>query len=107
MDLSDWFKGFQKGISRLSPEQRSAFFSECAKNCVNNGVLPVYRKLYDNANGDIDVFLQGANDLPGVKCEIVKKKDISTILSSWNAPVAYARKTLSPRRCFASVPARA
>lgn len=76
MDLSDWFKGFQKGISRLSPEQRSAFFSECAKNCVNNGLLPIYRKLYDNANGDIDAFFQGANDLPGVKCEIVEKGHI-------------------------------
>ena len=27
MELSDWFKGFEKGIARLSPEQRSAFFS--------------------------------------------------------------------------------
>ena len=23
MELSDWFKGFQKGIARLSPEQRA------------------------------------------------------------------------------------
>ena len=39
MKLSDWFKGFEKGIARLSPEQRSAFFSECGKNCVNGGTL--------------------------------------------------------------------
>ena len=31
MELSDWFKGFEKGIARLSPEQRAAFFSECSK----------------------------------------------------------------------------
>ncbi len=56
MDLSDWFKGFEKGIARLSSEQRAAFFSECSKNCVDGGVLSIYRKLYKDANGDMDVF---------------------------------------------------
>ena len=51
MELSDWFKGFEKGIARLSPEQRSAFFSECGKNCVNGGTLSIYRKLYEDAGG--------------------------------------------------------
>lgn len=37
MEISNWFKGFEKGIARLSPEERSAFFSECGKNCVNGG----------------------------------------------------------------------
>ena len=40
MKLSDWFKGFEKGIARLSPEQRSAFFSECGKNCVDGAHYP-------------------------------------------------------------------
>ena len=35
MEISNWFKGFEKGLARLSPEQRTAFFSECGKNCVN------------------------------------------------------------------------
>ena len=55
MELSDWFKGFEKGIARLSPEQRSAFFSECGKNCVDGGTLSIYRKLYEDAGGDMDV----------------------------------------------------
>ena len=73
MELSDWFKGFEKGIARLSPEQRSAFFSECGKNCVNGGTLSIYRKLYEDAGGDMDVFFQLANGLPGVKGEVVEK----------------------------------
>ena len=73
MDLSDWFRGFQKGIARLSPEQRSAFFSECGKNCVDGGTLSIYRKLYEDAGGDMDVFFQLANGLPGVKGEVVEK----------------------------------
>ena len=67
MDLPDWFKGFEKGIARLSSEQRAAFFSECSKNCVDGGVLSIYRKLYKDANGDMDVFFQMANELPGVR----------------------------------------
>lgn len=55
MELSDWFNGFQNGIARLSPEQRAAFFSERGKNCVKGGTLSIYRKLYEDANGDMDV----------------------------------------------------
>ena len=73
MELSDWFKGFEKGIARLSPELRSAFFSECGKNCVNGGTLSIYRKLYEDAGGDMDVFFQLTNGLPGVKGEVVEK----------------------------------
>lgn len=73
MELSDWFKGFEKGIARLSPELRSAFFSECGKNCVDGGTLSIYRKLYEDAGGDMDVFFQLANGLPGVKGEVVEK----------------------------------
>ena len=73
MELSDWFKGFEKGIARLSPEQRSAFFSECGKNCVDGGTLSIYRKLYEDAEGNMDVFFQLANGLPGVKGEVVEK----------------------------------
>ena len=80
MDLSDWFKGFEKGIARLSSEQRAAFFSECSKNCVDGGVLSIYRKLYKDANGDMDVFFQMANELPGVKSEIVVESVVSIIL---------------------------
>ena len=73
MELSDWFKGFEKGIAHLSPEQRSAFFSECGKNCVDGGTLSIYRKLYEDAGGDMDIFFQLANGLPGVKGEVVEK----------------------------------
>ena len=44
MEISNWFKGFENGLERLSPEQRSAFFAECGKNCVNGGTLAIYSK---------------------------------------------------------------
>ena len=33
MELTDWFKGFEKGIAKLTAEQREQFFSECERNC--------------------------------------------------------------------------
>ena len=57
MELSYWFKGFEKGIAKLAAEQREQFFSECSKSCVNDGTLPIYRKLYEDANGRYGCFL--------------------------------------------------
>ena len=80
MEISNWFKGFEKGIARLSPEERSAFFSECGKNCVNGGTLSVYKKLYEDAKGNMDVFFQMANDLPGVKGEVVEEGHVYRLI---------------------------
>ena len=73
MELSDWFKGFEKGISCLNSEQRASFFSECGKNCVKCGTLQIYQELYKKANGDLDTFFLEADKLPGVRSEIIEK----------------------------------
>jgi len=77
MEISNWFKGFEKGIARLSPEERSAFFSECGKNCVNGGTLSVYKKLYEDAKGNMDVFFQMANELLAGSWLICRMKSIN------------------------------
>lgn len=76
MDLADWFKGFEKGITKLPEAQRETFFRECGKNCVQCGTLQVYKELYEKANGGIDVFFSEANELPGVRCETIKKDSV-------------------------------
>ena len=48
MELSDWFKGFEKGIAKLTAEQREQF----------------------------DVFFSEANELPGVRCETIEKGSV-------------------------------
>ena len=57
MEIENWFKGFEKGLERLSSEQRSAFLLECGKNCVNGGTLSVYQKLHERAQGDMDTLI--------------------------------------------------
>ena len=73
MDLADWFKGFEKGITKLPEAQRETFFRECGKNCVQCGTLQIYKDLYKQAAGDLDQFFAKANELPGVRCETIEK----------------------------------
>ena len=56
MELSDWFKGFEDGIAKLSEEQRETFFRECGRNCVQCCTLQFYKDLFDHAAGIIDRF---------------------------------------------------
>ena len=73
MALSNWFKGFEDGIAKLSEEQRETFFRECGRNCVQCGTLQVYKDLYEQAAGDLDRFFAIADEQPGVRCETVEK----------------------------------
>lgn len=73
MELSNWFKGFEDGIAKLSEEQRETFFRECGRNCVQCGTLQVYKDLYEQAAGDLDRFFAITDEQPGVRCETVEK----------------------------------
>ena len=73
MELSNWFKGFEDGIAKLSEEQRETFFRECGRNCVQCGTLQVYKDLFEQAAGDLDRFFAIADEQPGVRCETVEK----------------------------------
>ena len=73
MELSNWFKGFEDGIAKLSEDQRETFFRECGRNCVQCGTLQVYKDLYEQAAGDLDRFFAIADEQPGVRCETVEK----------------------------------
>ena len=106
MELSDWFKGFEKGISCLDPEQRTSFFSECGKNCVKCGTLQIYQKLYEKANGNLDTFFLEANELPGVRSEIIEK-ELFIICILWNALVCFISRVTFPHLCFVSAPNKA
>ena len=73
MELSNWFKGFEDGIAKLSEEQRETFFRECGRNCVQCGTLQAYKDLFEQAAGDLDRFFAIADEQPGVRCETVEK----------------------------------
>ena len=76
MDFADWFKGFEKGITKLPEAQRETFFRECGKNCVQCGTIQIYKDLYKHAVGDLDQFFAKANELPGGRCETIEKGSV-------------------------------
>ena len=43
------------------------------KKLCEGGTLSVYQQLYERAQGDMDTFFQMANELPGVRGEVVEK----------------------------------
>lgn len=106
MELSDWFKGFEKGISCLNPEQRASFFSECGKNCVKCGTLQIYQELYEKANGNLDSFFQEADKLPGVRSEIIEE-GLFIICILRNVLVCSTDKDMFPHPYFVNVPNKA
>ena len=81
MVLTDWFKGFEKGIAKLSEEQRETFFRECGRNCVQCGTLQIYKDLYEQAAGDLDRFFAIADEQPGVRCETVEKDAVYNLVN--------------------------
>ena len=99
MDLADWFKGFEKGITKLPEAQRETFFRECGKNCVQCGTLQIYKDLYKQAAGDLDQFFAKANELPGVRCETIEKGSVYDLY--------FMECTCFQHLCFVNAPNRA
>lgn len=99
MEPSNWFKGTEKSIVQLSQEQQAAFFLECDKNCVNSSTLTIYRKLYEDANEDMDAFFQMANELPRVKGESLKRPCLSSYLLGMHLQFVQERYVTTPLLC--------
>ena len=106
MELSDWFKGFEKGIAKLTAEQREQFFSECGKHCVQCGTLQVYKELYEKANGDMEVFFSEANELPGVRCETIEKGSVYD-LYFMECTCRLHKQGMFRHLCFVNAPGKA
>lgn len=106
MELSNWFKGFEDGIAKLSEEQRETFFRECGRNCVQCGTLQVYKDLYEQAAGDLDRFFAIADEQPGVRCETVEKDAVYN-LYFWNVHVNCTSGAMSLHLCSVNAQGRA
>ncbi|WP_082759821.1 hypothetical protein [Abyssisolibacter fermentans] len=60
--MKEWFSWFEEGIELLDEAQVSVFFSKCAENCVNRGVLGMYREFYSECGNDLDIFFESLSD---------------------------------------------
>lgn len=106
MTLSDWFQGFEKGISCLNEEQRATFFSECGKNCVKCGTLQIYQKLYEKAMVIWTLSFQKQTNCRELKAKSLKKV-LRIICTLWNVRACFTGKDMFPHPYFVSVPSKA
>lgn len=65
MELSDWFKGFEKGIAKLTAGQREQFFSECGKTVFN---VELFRFIRTCMNGQMETWT--AFSLKPMNCRV-------------------------------------
>lgn len=77
--LEDWFRGFGQGLESLAPGDRARLLSPCARKCVEGPVLDRFKRVYDEADGDLDRFflltdliagVGGAIEVPGERYEL-------------------------------------
>lgn len=66
-----WFGGLENALGKMTDGERQNFFHSCGCNCVEQGVLPVYRKVYEQSH-DLDTFFERLNDFDGVRGEVAE-----------------------------------
>lgn len=101
--LKSWFRGFEKGIADLQPQQRDVLFRACAVNCVQGRTFGLYRRLFGEAAGDSDRFFAKIDDLNGVRGEIVSAgREYNLCFESCFCPLHRAECVNTPMLCECS-----
>lgn len=54
--MNHWFTGFEKGLSRLSEEERRDLLGECGKECSKSCTLGLYKEVRAKSEGATDFF---------------------------------------------------
>ena len=67
-----WFEGFEQGLASLPEEERSALLHCCAKNCLEMGMLDLYRGVKEQTGGGVDAFFTALGQMGGLETEIVR-----------------------------------
>ena len=54
--FENWFQSLDKGLEKLSPQECRCLFSECAAQCGKDALKYLYQNLFEDCNGNLDVF---------------------------------------------------
>ena len=103
--ITFWFSGFEKGVEAMTPLQRETLFSACGQNCVKQGTLAFYQQIYEEAGGDLDMFFQTTNQVPGLRAEILAPGS-KYIFCFPAAAARFIHKAMSIHRTCVNVPAK-
>ena len=86
--FTDWFRALDRGLDGLEPEHCSRLFAGCAKRCSEDVVKYLYRRIFDESEGDLDRFFGRLNEIENVEGRIVEPgKVYDLILRKCECPV--------------------
>lgn len=98
-----WFTGFEKGLDSMEKSQQEVFLHECGKNCIEQRALKYYKKIFDDVNGDLDLFFIKLNEIAGVRTEIIEsEKFYKLFFESCVCPLYTSGYVKSPTLCECS-----
>ena len=64
--FENWFHSLDKGLEKLSPQECRCLFSECAAQCGKDALKYLYQNLFEDCNGNLDVFFSRLKEIKGV-----------------------------------------
>ena len=69
--FTGWFSMLEKGLEKLNEQECACLFSECGKTCSWYVVNYVYRKLFDECEGNLDRFFSRIHEIESVDGKVV------------------------------------
>lgn len=101
--FNGWFTAFGEGLEKMDEKECSRLFSECACRCAKDAVKYLYRDLFDECKGDLDIFFSKLNEKNGIDGKVIEKgKVYELIFYSCECPLKTEAGISSPRLCECS-----
>ena len=70
--FTGWFGTLEKGLEKLNEQECACLFSECGKTCAWYVVNYIYKKLFDECEGDLDRFFSRLHEIDGVDGKVIE-----------------------------------
>ena len=101
--FTGWFGALEKGLEKLNEQECACLFSECAKSCAWYVVNTMYRKLFDECAGNLDLFFERLHEIDNVDGKVIKTGRVyELIFRKCECPVHTEANIRSPRLCTCS-----
>ena len=101
--FTGWFGTLEKGLEKLNEQECACLFSECAKSCSWYVVNYIYRKLFDECEGDLDQFFTRLHEIDNVDGRVIETgKVYELIFKKCECPVHTEANIKSSRLCICS-----
>ncbi|MBO4846354.1 MAG: hypothetical protein J5525_08600 [Lachnospiraceae bacterium] len=101
--FTGWFASLEEGLDKLDADECSVLFGSCASRCAKDAVKYLYRDLFDECKGDLDLFFSKLDEKNGIDGKVIESgKVYELIFYSCECPLKTEAGISSPRLCECS-----